>query len=875
MPLPPDLGFAMSFKTTYFLFATLVVLLVIFGVALWKNDEAGKDVSGYVLQNVHDPAHPVKTEDVDQVVIERKSPKEETLTFVKDPETKNWQITTPRKLRADSFAVNDLIRQVFDARRDEKADKPANLKQWDLDPPNATVTFKKGDEKVATLNIGGTSPGSGSSQVVYVCPADSTKAAAVKKNQIDSILKSLVEFRDRGLLASNSGDIQELTVAEGKKETVSLKKDADSRWRFAKPESYGPAEYEGDTLAIDKTKQVGGLKNVLDDLANLKVEYKDEKDNDFVKDGATDGELVEYGLDPAKGDALRVEIERAESHKSGEAGKDDKKTAKVALLVGGVAKKDADNKPEKYYARLENEKNVVRIPAKGLESVRKLLDDPNALRDKTLVQLSSFAKPDAIVIKNDSGTLEFFREDSFGAKPWKLYRGGDKGEEVDAAVVDGLVNLLTQKGQVRTFVDDPTKKASLELDKPVAVVSVWVDGIVKEEKKDDKKDGDKKDEKKDDKKDEKKDGDKKDEKKEEKKPSKPKLKDPDKPTVRLLFGKKEGGLVAVERVLGGEKTTTIVKVPELLLDRAKEGPLAYFDKSLPQFNPGEFVAAQNVTKLVLQRGGNTIELTREAGKDDAPWKFAAPKEMAGRTADAGAVTGVLNAINRLQAQKLVAEKASAADLQKEYGLGTPSLKAVVTVTKDGKGTDFVYEFGKQLDNSVYGKQGQRDTIFTVDKAALAPLETTELQDKTVFTFDVAKVKELKLIGWQSLLGSQHTIDLEREDASGWKVKAPPGFMVDATKVRRFLDDLSKLKAESFVAHNVAKPAPQHELEVAKGALEVEITLEGEMEPLKLTVGKLDGDKGYFATTNKLPGDVLLLRKEIFESPKSKPAHFSP
>jgi hypothetical protein len=865
----------MSFKTTYFLFGALVVILAVFGVALWKYDEGdgGRD-TGYVLAAAHDPARPIKTEDITEVVIDRKVPREETITFVKDPETSRWQISTPRKLRADTFAVNDLIRQVFDARRDEKADKPTTLKAWDLDPPNETITLKGRDREIA-LHVGGTSPGSGSSQVVYVCPADDAKvsAAAVRKNQIDSVLKPLVEFRDRSLLTSSPSDIQALTVAEGKKETVSLKKDADSRWVFVKPEGYGLADYEGDVTAFDKTKPISGLKNVLDDLANLKVEYKDEKDNDFVADDVSPTDLAKYELDPAKNNVLRIEIERVESVKAGEGGKDDKKTAKVVLLVGGVAKKDAEGKPEKYYACLEGERNVVRIPAKGVEPVRKLLDDPNSLRDKTLVQLGGLAKPDAIVIKNDYGTLEFFREDSLALKPWKLYRGGDKGEDVDASMVDGLITLLTQKGQVKGYVDDPAKRGALELDKPVATVSLWLDGIAKEEKKDDKKDekkdGEKKDAKKDDKKDEKKD-----EKKEEKKPARPKLKDPDKPTVKLLFGRKEAGLVAVERLVGGEKTTSIVKVPELLLDRVREGPLAYFDKSLPQFNPGEFVASQHVSKLVLTRGGTTTELTREGGKEDAPWKFAAPKDMAGRTADSAAVTGVLNALNRLQAQKLVAEKASAADLQKDYGLGTPSLKAVVTVTKDGKDTEFVYEFGKQLDNAVYGKQGQRDTIFLVDKNALASLETAELQDKTVFNFDVAKVKQLKMSGWQNVVGSLFTIDLERKDASEWTVKAPPGFNIDATKVRRFLDDLSHLKAEKFVAHN-AKPTPDQELEVAKGALQIDITLEGQMEPLQLTVGKLDGDKGYFATTNKLPGDILLLRKEIFEAPKSKPAHFNP
>jgi hypothetical protein len=184
-----------------------------------------------------------------------------------------------------------------------------------------------------------------------------------------------------------------------------------------------------------------------------------------------------------------------------------------------------------------------------------------------------------------------------------------------------------------------------------------------------------------------------------------------------------------------------------------------------------------------------------------------------------------------------------------------------------------------VDNSVYGKQGQRDMIFMVDKTALAPLETTELQDKTVFTFDVSKVKTLKLTGWMSVqkqIGQTKpfVLDLERKDASEWTVKMPEGFSIDAGKVRRLLDYLSKLRAERFVAHN-AQPSADQELDLAKDALQIDITVEGEMEPLQLTVGKLDGDKGYFAITNKLKGDILLLRKDILESVKSKPAHFNP
>ncbi len=149
----------------------------------------------------------------------------------------------------------------------------------------------------------------------------------------------------------------------------------------------------------------------------------------------------------------------------------------------------------------------------------------------------------------------------------------------------------------------------------------------------------------------------------------------------------------------------------------------------------------------------------------------------------------------------------------------------------------------------------------------------------MFTFDVSKVKTLKLTGWisvQKKLGQNKpfVLELERKNASEWTVKTPEGFNVDASKVRKFLDDLSKLRTEKFVAHN-AQPSADQELDLAKDALQIDITLENEMEPLQLTVGKLDGDKGYFAITNKLKGDILLLRKDIFESVKSAPAHFSP
>ena len=47
--------------------------------------------------------------------------------------------------------------------------------------------------------------------------------------------------------------------------------------------------------------------------------------------------------------------------------------------------------------------------------------------------------------------------------------------------------------------------------------------------------------------------------------------------------------------------------------------------------------------------------------------------------------------------------------------------------------------------------------------------------------------------------------------------------------------------------------------------EIELTLEGEKDPLKLTVGGPSAaDKGYFAISNRLPGDVFVVPEDRFK-----------
>jgi hypothetical protein len=835
----------MNFKTTYLLFGLLAVMLIVFGFALWLNP--GEQPGNYVLPAMHDAAHPFGDRDVTRVEIERARPTAEKIVLVKTPGTDTWTIAEPHAYRADRFAVEDLVRQVWGAEREPHAEPGNDPKRYGLDPPAEVVTLIEDKEgaprREVKLNVGDASPGTESALLYVSTPEHPNQVFAVKKGRLDAVLKPVADFRSRDLLSPSSSDITAVTLSEGKKGPLELKKSGEEleRWVYVRP-PFGRAEYEGSTAAPDTTgaaKAPDGVRSLLTDLSNLRV----ENTKDFVADDVKD--LAKYHLDPAKDDVLRIAIDRTDQIATGEEGKKERKTSHPVLLVG-VGKK-VDDKSDQYYAMLEEEKTVVKLPAKNVEPLRKLLDNLGALRDRNLVESGGFKKPDAVTIENSYGKLEFRRGP--GSAGWKLYRG-DTAHAVDEPTVQQLVTLLTQKNVIESF-PDPKQRTELGLgkdQKPDVTVSVWLDGIAED-----------------------KDKDKEKEKEKEKKEAKPRLKEPDKPTVVLRFGHKQERSVAVDRKFAGDAEGTLVLVPDKLLDQVREGPLAYLDRTLPQFAKGAFDPTRDVTRLVIQRGGTTSEVARD--KPESPWKIVKPDDQKDRLANAEAVRDVLDELNRLRAVKLVAEKADAAQLA-EYGLKPPLSSAAVTQTKDGKPETFEVDFGKEApgQGGVYARLAQGETIYVLPGTTVAAL-AKEMRDPTVFHFDVAKVREVKLTGWHDPFRGTAELVIKRKEGGPWAVEKPAGVTLSEEKLRKFLDELSNLRATGFVSHK-GPPTAEQGLDLAKGALRVEVTVEGEKESFVVTVGSPDGNKGFFATSNRLKDTVFDVRKDTFEGPKSNPGFFS-
>jgi hypothetical protein len=824
----------MNFKTTYGLFGALLALLVVAGVWFTTGPKPGTE--GLLLPTAK--ALQLKAKDFDTLTIEIKKPKEEKFVF-KRVDDKRWRLDQPVDVRADASAVDRVIDDLLSARREGKEDIPKNLSDLGLDAPSITLTLGRKDGRNFTVSLGNVTIGGFNSQVFALSSDRPKDPIPVKRGALSSLLKtdgnqggsagefakSISDFKSKELLLEGAGfnpaeTVNAISLTDGKTHIV-LRKQLDNSWKYDKPDNYGPAEARGETSATTTSdaSAPNGVEPLLNALAALKPPTVDD-----VVEGTTD--FAQYGLDPDKGQ-YTIDVTR----------KDD---SKETLLIG-----KKDDATGKYFCRLAGEKSIAKVPGNLVEPIRKLLEHPGSLRDK---QLLSFAPSgcDAIDIKlaGDDKVLELRK---VGSPPtWKLF---DADGSAQLANTRSVIDLLTALGGkiVKDFPELGATDATLGFDRPSAELTLYVGGIVPEEKKEESKEK---------------------EKAESTKSDKPKMKEP---AARLIVGKRDKDLLYVRRIVkdkDGKETSADFAVSETLWAKATRGRMDYVDPTLPSF------VTTDANKLTFNRGAESF--TIEKPEKATGWIIRQPADRADRPADPAVVESILQELAGLNAMRLWSEKPSERELER-YGLKNPKLKAVVTVKDGDKTVDREYLFGGETDDKtgLYAKQSQRDLVFIVSKGATSALESSDLQDPVVFRIDPNRVTSIKLTGWKDIVGQPTTRELERKGSGNWVLKDDDKIKLSAGQCESLLNALALVRADRFVVHK-SGPKDEHKLTVPQGALEIAISVEGEPEPITLVVGAAapPDQRQFFALSNKLPGDVFVIPKGIFEAIKAKPGFFA-
>jgi hypothetical protein len=913
----------MNFKTTYLLFAVLLIVVSFFAIfQMWTSKAKPEGLVFPDLKELKeeskdgkDKVAPEKL--ITKVEIEKTGTPGEKLVFERASADQRWQMKKPVDTRTDSIMIDDLVQRIVNLRKEEvKGGLPKSLADNGLEPPKVIITLSKGDEKSWKLSLGNESPGTGRKKLVYAVASEKpNEPVAISHQDVDTVYKSVKEFRDKALALESTLNALGVTINDGKTEFSLVKVDEPGKqdvWRFSKPE-LGEADYHGEGTANipagELVARISSVRDLLVAIEQLRVGYNQEtKLDDFVADNVSDAELAKYGLEKGKPATLRIEVDtRPSGLRTGDTLGGDKKQkpVKEVLLIGkailsepkeklevlpapkeektegkeekgepkdaraGKEKekvepkdkpdaKDQDNakpkekekpaakendepKIEKYYARMENENNVVRVPAKNVDSILKALGDLNAMRNKDIVAFDT-SKVDAVDIKTAGGLVKLRKVGS--AEKWQLVEDG-KLREADQEAVKELLNKLTTKRQVKDF---PTKTdVELGLDEksnPIEV-SIWEDAI----------------------------------KDRKNVTSDPKL---EKEPVKLIFAAKadpEKKDIAYVKRLRGKESPINLAIPEGLLGKVSEGRLAFLDKTLPSFTQFD-----EVTKIVLIRPEDKIVLEFEKDpKDDKVglWKIKEPADQAGRKADPFKVGMLIDMVRTLHTDRLISEKASDKDLDR-YGLKPGDYQITLTLKKpENKTEEKVYLFGRQNEkkDGRYAKQGERDLVFLVRPEVTEPVESSKVNsfvDTQVFNFPSGKVKAIKLSGWREAEKRTVTLNAElKEPKPGepkvWMLteenqKSLPDFKLDDVKLKQFVNNLSRLTASRFLVFKKG-PKPDYKLDDKTRDLQIEMTMEDDKKPVTLTIGALvtDGDlKGYAAQCSALPGDVFLLPEGQFD-----------
>lgn len=850
----------MNQKTTYALFVTLLALLGAAGLILLS----GNRPTDQTLLLPGPRALKLQAKDFDAVTIESTAPNAQTLVF-RRVDDKRWKLEKPVDARADAAAVERIIDDVLGASRDGKTEPSKNLAEYDLTNPSVTVTLGRKDGSKYSIGLGSVSVGNANAQVFATSSERAGLAMPVRRGALTSflkgdgeakvaceIVKTIGDFRSKELLLEGAGfnaaeNVTSVRVTDGKTE-VALARTAEGGWKFEKPAEFGAAESKGAAgAAAGPGGPDAGIEGLIAALAAIKPASADD-----LIDATTELDKLGLNKDKPAGPTITVTRKTADGQLRSE-----------TLYVG--AKDDATNK---VHVRLDGESTVARVAVGLLDPVNKLLARPAALRDRQLLAFNP-TDCDAVDIRlpGESAPVELRKLGSPAA--WKLLDADGKEQSAYASAVSEMLAALSGK-PVKDFPEPGTADAVLGFDRPAAEIALYVGGILppdspEAKKEDAAKNKDKADSEKA------KDADKSQSEpaKVEPKPAvKPKMKEP---TARLIVGRRDKDLLYVRRILkdkDGKETTADFALSETLRDKLTRGRLEFVDPTLPSFIPAD------VIRLTFRRGVDEYEIERQSGKQPE-WIIRKPADRADRGADPVKVESLLGELARLTPTRLWSERPGDRELER-YGLKTPKFQATVTTREGDKTRERFYFFGSETDDKtgVYARQGDRDLVFVVGRNAVPSLESGELQDPVVFRLDAGRVTGIKLTGWKDVVGAVTVRHLERKGASNWALQGDDKIRLSVGQCEALLNALSMVRAERFVVHRTG-PRPEHKLDIAAGALQIEIFLDGEKDPVTLTIGAADADgKAFHATSSRLPGDVFLLPKGLFETVKAKPGFFA-
>ncbi len=360
---------------------------------------------------------------------------------------KQWKITFPRELEADSEEFNRLASSAAEISRDSVVEANAtDLSQFGLQPAEVTLQFKTKDGKEYKVRFGRNNP-----------TGNSTYAALDGKNEVylvpgytaSSFKKKLEDLRNRSILSFDQFDVQSLDL-QSEKGRVQLAKEND-RWWFQ-----GREKLAADSSAVNA---------ILGSLSNTRLKEFVDDDPESYGTLGFEKPLLDVKLTVGKDKGIKhlvVGLEKTKLARKGERKPPKEEKAKKK------EDKSANTSAEIYIARDESRRELFFVEK---EFVDKLLKSPLDLRDKTLAAFQR-GDIDVVVLKNSKGSFTFTKAADSG--DWVL---GEAKKKTKWDGVNGILEALEKPA--KEFVDKPGPPATYGFDAPAIRVVLKQGATVK------------------------------------------------------------------------------------------------------------------------------------------------------------------------------------------------------------------------------------------------------------------------------------------------------------------------------------------------------------------------------------------------------------
>ncbi len=169
-----------------------------------------------------------KVDDVQKLVIED----DPGQTIELDRDGDKWNIVQPAKYAGDPTEAHQILSSLANARiADFISDAPAGVTEYGLGRPRLTVTVFTGKENARqSLLFGSKQPEQGKDGI-FARRGESTPVYTVHPYVMSDVDKSLMDLRDKTVLAVKPADVQRVAVVNGAKQ-FSLERTAANKWRL-------------------------------------------------------------------------------------------------------------------------------------------------------------------------------------------------------------------------------------------------------------------------------------------------------------------------------------------------------------------------------------------------------------------------------------------------------------------------------------------------------------------------------------------------------------------------------------------------------------------------------------------------------------------